>query len=69
MSRWDLLDLMKQKRKFLTESDLVKITKKSQPSINNQLRSLVKGRRIEVKKKPKKIRNSVKTVKHYRFRR
>lgn len=68
MDRWDLLDVMKNKRKFLTEKEIAQITKKTQPSINRMLRSLSKGHKIITSKRPKMIGNSSRLIKHYKYK-
>lgn len=68
MDRWGLLNLMKNQKKFLTETEITKLTNKTQPSVNRMLRSLNKSKKILLKKKPQMLGNSKRMINHYKYR-
>lgn len=71
MSQQELLNILKRKRKYLTEKELVRCSTCCQSSVHCKLKRLVKGKNVQVKKKRVNLGkyNKNKLVKHYRYRR
>lgn len=71
MGRREILGILKDKRKYMSEKELTKISETTQSSVHKSLKRLVKSRYLEVKVKKIDINKFIKNrpVKYYRYKR